>query len=139
MGRRPSPLPGLPVSPESVGRGGGVRTLRDPTGLESEADTIETFERGPWEPYVRIPCGPYAAPTVALEPRLIAELCRNRPDRYQSLITFMQSNGCDLGFVRRGVAGAGLPQAEQKAVLDRLRQARFRAVASGESLGRFTL
>jgi len=94
----------------------GISTVE----LTSDADTIETFGRGPWDHFTLLPCGPYTVPTVALELRLITELFRDRPDRYEPLIQFMRVNGCDLDFIRRGIAAAGLPQAMQDDILGRL-------------------
>ncbi len=108
----------------------GISTVE----VASDADTIETFGRGPWEHFTLLPCGHYAVPTVALELRLITELFRNRPDRYQPLIQFMQSHGCDLDFIRRGVVrrggvAAGLSQTMQDDVLNKLSEAPFGTVA----------
>jgi hypothetical protein len=60
-------------------------------------------------------------PTVALELRLITELSRNRPDRYQPLIRFMRMQGCDLDLIRRGLVAARLPQTVRDDVLNDLR------------------
>lgn len=103
----------------------GISTVE----VASDADTIETFGRGPWEHFTFLTCGRYAVPTVALELRLITELFRNRPDRYQPLIQSMQAYGCDLDFIRRGIVAAGLPQIMQDDVLNKLGEAPFRAVA----------
>lgn len=92
----------------------------------SDSDTIETFGRGPWEHFAFLSCGRHAVPTVALELRLITELNRNRPDRYQPIIQFMQRNGCDPVFIHRGLAAAGLSQTVQDAVLEQLGEAPFR-------------
>jgi len=109
----------------------GISTVE----LASDADTIETFGRGPWEHFALLPCGLYTVPTVVLELRLITELFRDRPDRYEPLIQFMQVNGCDVDFIRRGIAAAGLPQAMQDGILNKLQDAPPRAVA-GQSQGR---
>ena len=103
----------------------GISTVE----VASDADTIETFGRGPWEHFTLLRCGHYAVPTVALELRLITELFRNRPDRYQALIQFMQSHGCDLDFIRRGMVATDLSQTMQDDVLSKLREAPSRAVA----------
>lgn len=95
----------------------GVSTVE----VSTEADTIETFGRGPWEHFAPIPCGPYTVPTVALELRLVTELLRDRPDRYQPLIRHLQQHGCDIELVQRGMANVGLPQALQESVLRQLR------------------
>jgi hypothetical protein len=103
----------------------GISTVE----IASDADTIETFGQGPWEHYTLLPCGRYAVPTVALELRLITELYRNRADRYQPLLLFMQQRGCDLPFIQRGLAAAGLPQDVQDYVAEQLKQASFRVIA----------
>ena len=103
----------------------GISTVEVP----SDVDTVETFGRGPWEHFALLPCGPYAVPTVALELRLITELFRNRPERYQPLMQFMQDHGCDLDFIRRGIVVAGLPQTVHDEVFDKLGEAPFKAVA----------
>ncbi len=108
----------------------GVEVELSTVEIDSDADTIETFGRGPWEHYVLIPCGRYSVPTVALELRLITELYRNRPDRYRPLIEFMQTQGCDLDFVQQGISAAGLPEALRDDVLSQLKVAPFRAVPS---------
>ena len=98
----------------------GVEVQISTVEVVSDADTIETFGRGPWEHFSLLPCGRYAMPTVALELRLITELSRNRPDRYQPLIQFMRMQGCDLDFIRRGMVAARLPQMMQDDVLNEL-------------------
>ena len=101
----------------------GVEVEISTVEIESNSDTIETFGRGPWVHFIPIPCGPYDVPTVALELRLITELFRGRPDRYQPIIRHMQLDGCDLDIIRRGMA-MGLEQALQESVLDQLEVSR---------------
>jgi hypothetical protein len=103
----------------------GISTVE----VASDADTIETFGRGPWEHFMLLRCDQYTVPTVALELRLITELFRNRPDRYQALIQFMQLHGCDLDFIHRGMVAIKLSQTMQDDVLSKLRGASFRGVA----------
>jgi hypothetical protein len=95
----------------------GISTVEVP----SEADTIETFGRGPWERFTLLACGPYRVPTVALELRLITELYRDRPDRYEPIIGHLQLTGCDIDFIRRGLHALGLAPEVQEDVLGRLR------------------
>lgn len=95
----------------------GISTVE----VETDADTIETFGRGPWEHFTFLPCGQYSVPAVALELRLITELFRNRPDRYGPLIQHMRAKGCDIELIRRGMNTAGLPQALREDVLRQLR------------------
>lgn len=91
----------------------GISTVE----IESDIDIIETFGRGPWEHFKVLPCGRYQVPTVALELRLITEIYRDRPDRYEPLIEFMRAQGCDVDLVQRGIAAAGLPEDRQHDVL----------------------
>ncbi len=87
---------------------------------ETDSDGIECLGRGPWEHYVIVQCGVHAVPTVALELRLVSELARDRPDRYEPLIEFMRARGCDIELVRRGMQARNLPGAMQKRVIARL-------------------
>jgi hypothetical protein len=99
----------------------GISTVE----VETESDAIETYGSGPWERhYVLLPCGPYRVPTVRLELRLITELYRDRPERYEPILAHLQAQGCDLGLVRRGLALGPLPQAVQEEVLGRLQGGR---------------
>jgi hypothetical protein len=95
----------------------GISTVE----LETDSDVIETYGPGPWERhYVLLPCGPYLVPTVALELRLITELYRDRPERYEPIIQHLRVHGCDLDLVRRGLASGWLSQALQQNVLNQL-------------------
>ncbi len=104
----------------------GISTVE----IESEADTIETFGRGPWDHFLLVTVGKYQVPAVALELRLITELYRDRPDRYKPLIEFIIQHGCDHGFLKRGLEYRGLPQVLWAGVLKQLEQAPFKAMAS---------
>ncbi len=94
----------------------GISTVE----VAADADTIETFGRGPWEHFTFLPCGPYSVPTVALELRLITELFRDRPERYRPIIQHMRATGCDIELIRRGMGSASLPQALRDHVLRQL-------------------
>jgi hypothetical protein len=104
----------------------GISTVE----VESDVDTVETFGRGPWEHFTLITCGPYAVPTVALELRLITELFRQRPDRYEPLVQFLQDHGCDLDFIQRGMVAAGLPRPMHDDIVHRLKDAPRRVVVT---------
>lgn len=95
----------------------GISTVE----VETDADTIETLGRGPWEHFTILPCGPYSVPTVALELRLITELFRARLGRCDPIIQYMRAHGCDLELIRRGMDVAGLPQDLREDVLRKLR------------------
>ena len=98
----------------------GISTVE----VETDADTIETFGRGPWVHFALLPCGSHSVPTVSLELRLITELSRNRSDRYGPIIQHMQAYGCDIELMRRGMNAAGLPEDLRNDVLRRLSSGR---------------
>ncbi len=98
----------------------GISTVE----LETDSDVIETFGPGPWERhYVLLPCGRYSVPTVTLELRLITELYRDRPERYNPIIQYLRAHSCDLDLVRRGLAVGRLSPAVQENVLGQLQGA----------------
>ncbi len=70
--------------------------------IETDADWIETYGSGPWTHYVSLPCGPFQVPTVKLELRLITELYRNRPERYEPIIKFLKTKKFDESLLKRG-------------------------------------
>lgn len=98
----------------------GVEVGLSTVEIESGADTIETFGRGPWEHFVWLTCGPYSVPTVALELRLITELYRGRPDRSEPILQYMQAHGCDMALIRRGLEALGFSPDVQVGIIDRL-------------------
>jgi hypothetical protein len=92
----------------------GISTVE----IETDADWIETYGPGPWTHYAMLPCGPYMVPTVKLELRLITELYRNRPERYEPIIEFLEKKGFDESLLKRGIKE--LPKDLQNKVLNRL-------------------
>jgi hypothetical protein len=108
----------------------GVEVGFSTVEIETEADTIETYGRGPWEHYSLVVCGPYQIPVVALELRLITELARRRPDRSGPLVEHMRMHGCDLPYLRRGFGGGRLPADTIQEAEEALRGAPFRRIAS---------
>lgn len=88
--------------------------------IESASDLIETFGSGPWEHFVLVPCGNYHIPAVTLELRLITELYRDRPDRYNPLVEHLRAHDCDADLVRRGMQFIGLHQQTQMDLLQHL-------------------
>jgi hypothetical protein len=103
----------------------GISTVE----IASDADTIETYGRSPWEHFKVITCGSHAVPTVALELRLITELHRNRPGHYKPIIQFMLQNGCDHTFIERGSKAAGVQQDVHDEALHQLKSAPGKPVA----------
>jgi hypothetical protein len=98
----------------------GVEVGLSTVEIESGADTIETFGRGPWEHFAWLTCGPYRVPTVALELRLITELYRGRPDRSEPILQYMQAHCCDMALIRRGLEALGFSPDVQVGIIDRL-------------------
>lgn len=96
---------------------GGVEVGISTVEVDSATDTIETFGPGPWQHFALLPCGRHTVPTVALELRLITELHRNRADRYEPLIRFLQANGCNIDLIGRGIGAIGLPRPMQDELL----------------------
>ena len=99
----------------------GVEVGFSTVDIASDSDLIETFGPGPWQHYSLIACGPYRVPVVALELRLITELYRDRPDRYQPILSGLGQLGADLDLVGRGLAFIGLPPARQEEIMQLLR------------------
>ncbi|GAA2325671.1 hypothetical protein [Dactylosporangium salmoneum] len=58
---------------------------------ESAVDTIECIGPGAWTHYVELAVGPHVVPAVRLELRLVSELVRNRPDRYEPLLDHLRA------------------------------------------------
>jgi hypothetical protein len=92
----------------------GISTVE----IETDVDWIETYGSGPWTHYVFLPCGPRLVPTVKLELRLITELYRNRPERYELIIEFLEKKWFDESLLKRGIKG--LPEDLQSKVSGRL-------------------
>jgi len=87
---------------------------------ETDSDGIECLGRGPWEHYHLVPCGPYTVPAVALELRLVSELCRGRPDRYGPLLAHLRAHGGDAALVCRGLAARGFDSQRQQEIVRQL-------------------
>lgn len=95
----------------------GVSTVEWP----AQSDGIECCGVGPWQHFSRLPWGQHTVPTVALELRLVSELFRDRPDRYEPLINFMRTKKCDLALLRRGMDERKIAADRQAEVLSQLR------------------
>lgn len=88
----------------------------------ADTDAFECVGRGPWEHCVRVEVGRHHVPAVGLELRLVTEIVRDRPDRFEPLIEHMQVHGADLPFVRRAMTDRAVDVARQEEILDRLRR-----------------
>ncbi len=88
--------------------------------IENETDTIESFGNGPWLHYTDIQCGKYNIPTVTLELRLITELVRNRPERYNPIIKHLKENKCDIEYLTRAFEVINIDTNKKKEILEYL-------------------
>jgi hypothetical protein len=97
-------------------------------GIEVEVTTVEqavdtdTFEcvgPGPWEHFVEVRFGRHVVPVIRLELRLVSELVRDRPDRYEPLIEHMRCHGSDFQLVQRAMKDRAVDPALQELVLSR--------------------
>ncbi|MFC8258010.1 hypothetical protein ACFUNF_10335 [Streptomyces sp. NPDC057291] len=100
-------------------------------GIEVEISTVETSTdtgtlecvgRGPWEHFVRVGMGRHLVPAVGLELRLVTELVRDRPDRYEPLMEHMRLRGADLPLLRKAMGERAVDPAWQEHILDQLQQ-----------------
>ncbi|GAA2776393.1 hypothetical protein GCM10020219_054030 [Nonomuraea dietziae] len=85
-----------------------------------DSDAMECAGRGPWQQYVMIACGPHRVPVVRLELRLVSELVRDRPDRYEPLLAYLDAHGFDSDLLQRAMQARHLPAKRQRLVQDRL-------------------
>ncbi len=72
--------------------------------VDSQRDTVETYGWGPWKHYSLLTCGPHSVPTVALELRLHTELHRGRPDRFEPILQYLQTHGCNHDLMTRCIS-----------------------------------
>lgn len=98
----------------------GASTVERPV----DTDTFECIGRGPWQHYVDIAFGWHTVPAVALELRLVSELVRNRPDRYNALIQHLRSRGADLDLIQRSMTDREIDPRTQQDILHQLRSQR---------------
>jgi hypothetical protein len=86
----------------------------------ADGDTYECAGSGPWQHYVLVEVGEHVVAAVGLELRLVSELVRNRPDRYEPLIEHMRLHGADLSFIRKAVLARGVAPELRQWVADEL-------------------
>jgi hypothetical protein len=94
----------------------GASTVEQPT----PADTFECIGTGPWTHYVELPVGGHAVAVVRLELRLVTELVRGRPDRYEPLLSFLRSRSPDLALIERAMEDRDVAAHLRKHVAARL-------------------
>lgn len=95
----------------------GASTVEVPT----DGTAIECIGRGPWERFVDVTFGDHIVPVVRLELRLVSELVRNRPERYEPLIAHMRSHGADRQLVEQAMRDRDMDPDLRSEVLTRLR------------------
>lgn len=100
----------------------GVHVATCVNEYPAESDAIESAGVGAWMHFTQIPWGHHSVPTVKLELRLITELFRNRPDRYEPLIEYMRIQKVDIDLLRRGMNERQIPQERQEEIIVQLRQ-----------------
>jgi hypothetical protein len=87
---------------------------------QADSDGMECIGRGPWQHYVLITCGSHRVPVVRLELRLVTELRRDRPDRYEPLLGHMSVHGFDAELLQRAMNVRCISAERQRLVQDRL-------------------
>jgi len=95
----------------------GIQVEASTVEVTTDSVYIETYGDGPWKYQTLIAVGPYRVPTVALELRLATELLRNRPDRYEPMITWMKQNGCDADLLVHAMNARRLSPEIQHSIL----------------------
>ncbi|GAA4521328.1 hypothetical protein [Nonomuraea ferruginea] len=83
----------------------GMSTMEE----QVDSDGMECAGHGPWRHYVLIRYGSHRVPVVRLELRLITELLRDRPDRYEPLLDHMGTHGFDPDLLQRAMTARRLP------------------------------
>ncbi|MFD2356956.1 hypothetical protein ACFSTC_58490 [Nonomuraea ferruginea] len=82
----------------------GMSTMEE----QVDSDGMECAGHGPWRHYVLIRYGSHRVPVVRLELRLITELLRDRPDRYEPLLDHMGTHGFDPDLLQRAMTARRL-------------------------------
>jgi hypothetical protein len=77
--------------------------------LAAETDAAECVGVGPWAHFDSVPCGEFSVPAVALELRLVTEVLRQRVDRWQPIVDYLETRPCDIELVERGLRANSTP------------------------------
>jgi len=80
--------------------------------IDAATDTGECVGSGPWVHFDLVPCGKHRVPSVALELRLVTEVARHRPDRWEPIVAYYRSHPCDVALVERGLVAYSRPPDE---------------------------
>ncbi|MGH8875886.1 MAG: hypothetical protein ACRD0P_00835 [Stackebrandtia sp.] len=81
---------------------------------------IERRRTAPWQHYRLIGCRHHRIPAVALELQLVADVLRERPDRYRPVIEHLRRHGHNRALLERSLRDWRLPESRHRWVLDRL-------------------
>ena len=98
----------------------GVHVNVTTTEWAPEGDAVESSGEGPWKHFSQLPVGQHSVPTVDLELRLVSELFRDRPDRYEPLIDFMRTRKVNLELLQHSMTQRQIPSQQQADVIDQL-------------------
>jgi hypothetical protein len=101
-------------------RDGDVTIELSTIEIESDADTMECFGKGPWRYFDLVSCGARTVPAVATELRLITEVSRGRAERFRPIIDHLRGTDYDAALIRRGLAHAGVTQAAMVQIVEEL-------------------
>jgi hypothetical protein len=98
----------------------GVTVELSTVEIDADTDTAECVGSGPWVHFDLVPCGEYTVPTVALELRLVTEVARRRPDRWEPIAAYFHSHPCDLALIERGLLAHSTPPDDIAALIGSL-------------------
>ena len=101
-------------------RDGDVTIELSTVEIESDADTMECFGKGPWRYFDLVSCGDRTVPAVATELRLITEVSRGRAERLRPIVDHLRGTDYDAALIRRGLAHAGVTQAAMVQIIEAL-------------------
>jgi hypothetical protein len=93
------PPGGLPKDPATLPA--GLRAMYD-------SDLYECLGRAPWLHNDEVSVAGHRIPCVATELRLVSELVRGRPDRYERIFDFLEGREVDGELLARSVAHRGV-------------------------------
>ncbi|GAA3702762.1 hypothetical protein GCM10022224_080700 [Nonomuraea antimicrobica] len=103
----------------------GIEVELSTVERQVDSDGMECAGSGPWQHYVLITCGSHQVPVVRLELRLVTELLRDRPDRYDPLLDYLGTHGFDSDLLQRAMNAHQIPAHHRRLTQDRLAHSAF--------------
>ncbi|WP_161952609.1 hypothetical protein [Actinoplanes sp. TFC3] len=94
----------------------GFSTVEWPTPFA----TVECAGSGPWQHWVPVTVGDHEVRAVRLELRLVSELLRERPDRYEPLLDHLIGTGLDDALLLQAMADREVPEPLREHVTRRI-------------------